>query len=92
MNDLQLQLARQAEHIRHLETKNQRLKHEIRIMQQKAEIFNDRLFATELIVGCTGCVPGGPRNYKNLTEARVCEVERIAKRLRTWWENNKGRI
>ncbi len=79
-------------HIHHLETKNKRLKHEIRFMQEKAERFNKMLFATGLVVNCTGCLEGGPANYKELTEEKVCEVERIAKRLRLWWDNNRDKI
>ena len=81
-----------AEHIRGLETKNRRLKKEIREMQLKAEEFNKLLYATGLIVHCTGCLPGAPANYEDLTEEKVQQVERIAQRLRTWWKNNKRRI
>lgn len=81
-----------AHHITDLETKNARLKQEVRMMQEKAEVFNNLLYATGLIVNCTGCIPGAPANYQDLTEERVQEVECIARRLRTWWNNNKHRI
>lgn len=81
-----------AHHIADLEQKNRRLKREVCGMQVKAEEFNSLLFATGLIVHCTGCIPGAPANYKDLTDARVKTVERIARRLRKWWDTNKHRI
>jgi hypothetical protein len=81
-----------AHHIADLEEKNVKLKSEVRIMQEKAEVFNDQLYATGLIVNCTGCMPGAPANYENLTEDKVREVEQIAQRLRTWWNNNRHHI
>jgi hypothetical protein len=81
-----------AHHMKDLEEKNKSLKREVRLMQEKAEVFNIQLYATGLIVHCTGCLPGAPDNYQDLTEEKVKEVEWIAKRLRSWWENNKDRI
>jgi hypothetical protein len=81
-----------AHHIADLETKNARLKQQVRMMQEKAEEVNKILFATKLIVNCTGCLPGGPDDCENLTEEKIQEVENIAKRLRTWWNNNKSKI
>jgi len=79
-------------HLADLEVKNDRLKREVRLMQEKAEVFNIKLDATGLIVHCTGCLRGAPANYEDLTEERVIEVENIAARLRVWWNNNRKRI
>ena len=87
-----LQEINKAHQIRDLEEKNRRLKDEVRRMQLKAEVFNKKLYATGLIVNCTGCIPGAPDNYKELTEDKVKCVEEIAQRLRIWWENNKHKI
>lgn len=81
-----------AHHIKDLEEKNARLKAEVRTMQEKAEYFNHLLYATGLIVNCTGCVAGRPDKCEELTEEKVKTVEQISHRLRTWWENNKHRI
>ncbi len=90
--DLTTKEVGRAHHIADLEQKNKRLKKEVRMMQQKAEVFNRQLFATGLIVNCTGCIPGAPANYQDLTEEKVQEVEHIAQRLRTWWNNNRKLI
>lgn len=79
-------------HLHRLEELNDRLKREVRRMQLKAEVFNRQLFATGLIVHCTGCLPGAPANYEDLTEEKVREVENIAARLRSWWNNNRRRL
>ena len=79
-------------HIADLEQKNKELKRQIRIMQEKAEYFNNTLYATGLIVNCWGCIAGGPNNYKDLTEEKVKSVEEIAFRLRKWWNCNEKRI
>lgn len=78
-------------HMADLEEKNRRLKREVRAMQEAAEKKNVTLKATGLIVGCTGCEAGAPTNSENITEATVQRVENIAIRMRTWWENHKGR-
>lgn len=80
------------DHLHGLEEKNKKLKKEVRYMQLKAEEFNNLLYATGLIVNCTGCIAGAPANYENLTEEKVKEVEIIAGRLRIWWDTNKNRI
>jgi len=81
-----------ANHLADLEDKNRRLKSEVRNMQEKAEIFNRQLYATGLIVNCTGCLVGGPANPQDLTEEKVQIIEQLAKRIRTWWKNNQHRI
>lgn len=83
----------EVQHLHDLEVKNERLKDEVRRMQLKAEKFDRRLYATGLIVRCSGgCLPGAPANYEDLTEERVVEVENIAARLRSWWTHNRKRI
>jgi hypothetical protein len=79
-------------HIHDLEEKNKKLKQEVRTMQVKAEEVNKTLYATGLIVNCTGCIAGHPDHYEDLTEEKVREVELIASRLRTWWGNYQWRI
>jgi len=74
-----------------LEEANRRLRGEIRLMQQTAERHNREAFATGLIVHCTGCEAGGPFSTDELTEERVQQVERIATRLRMWWDNHQAR-
>lgn len=83
---------KRAEHFRGIENKNKRLREEVRSMQLKAEEFNRLLYATGLIVHCTGCIAGAPDHYKDLTEEKVQQVEQIARRLRLWWNCNKHRI
>ena len=80
-----------AKHVASLESKNKKLKQEVRQMQLKAEEFNKKLYATGLIVNCTGCIPGAPDHYDDLTEGKVKQVENIAIRLRTWWNNYQYR-
>jgi hypothetical protein len=80
-----------SDHIHGLEVKNERLKREIRIMQEVAEARNRQIRASGYIVRCTGCMAGGPPDAEDMTEERVREVEDIARRLREWFENNKGR-
>ena len=79
-------------HMADLETKVKQQAREITAMREKAEVFNRQLYATGLIVHCTGCDAGQPFDGENLTEDRVQEVERIAARLRTWYENHQHRI
>lgn len=79
---------KRSEHMHHLEEKNKKLKHEIRVMQEKAEEFNRLNYATGLIVNCTGCEGGAPFDSENLTEEKVKTVEMIAKRLRSWWNGH----
>lgn len=78
-------------HMADLELKCKRLRGEVRSMQVAAEQHNIRHYATGLIIRCTGCEPGAPANADELTEERVEAVERIARRLRTWWEGHKHR-
>lgn len=78
-----------SDHIHGLEVKNERLKREIRIMQEVAEARNRQIRASGYIVRCTGCMAGGPPDAEEFTEERVREVEDIARRLREWWENTK---
>lgn len=86
-NDLRL-----GEHLHYVERKNLLLKREVRSMQEKAEEFNKLLYATGLIVNCTGCEAGGPANPENLTEEKVKKVEMIAQRLRSWWNSHCCRM
>lgn len=79
-------------HMSDLEFKNKALKREIRLMQEKAETFNNLLYATGYIVRCTGCAAGCPENYDELTEDKVKTVEMLARRLRSWWNNNQDLI
>jgi AmiR/NasT family two-component response regulator len=83
---------RHALHVADLETKCKRLRKEVRTMQEAAERHNKIAYATGLIVNCTGCDEGQPFNGLELTEERVAEVERIAARLRTWFENHQYRL
>ncbi len=76
-------------HMSDLEDKNRKLKEEVRNMQLKAEEFNNLLYATGLIVKCTGCESGRPFDSESLTEEKVMTVERISARLRSWWNNNR---
>jgi len=79
-------------HMSDLEHKNKVLKLEITMMRERAEWHNVRLYATGLIVNCTGCERGKPFDGEQLTEERVREVESIADRLRTWFSNHKHRV
>lgn len=79
-------------HMADLETKNAKLKEEVRTMQVAAEEHNARNYATGLIVRCTGCESGKPFEGELLSEERVQEVEKIARRLRRWFENHKRRL
>jgi len=89
---LKVKVERLHEHLKGVEQKNARLKREVRHMQQKAEVFNIQIYATGLIVHCTGCTIGGPANYEGLTEDKVQEVEHIAHRLRVWWRQYQWRL
>ena len=79
-------------HVSDLEEKVKRLKKEVRDMQVYAENHNRTAYATGLIVNCTGCDAGEPLNGGELTEDRVKEVEVLASRLRTWFDNHKYRL
>lgn len=79
-------------HMSDLESKNERLRHEVRNMQVKAEEFNRLLYATGYIVNCTGCWPGRPDKAEELTEDKVKTVEHLSMRLRSWWQNNKKKV
>ncbi len=79
-------------HMIDLESKNKKLKDEITILREKAEVFNKQLYATGLIVNCTGCDAGKPFDGENLTEEKVKMVEQLAGRLRVWFDNHKYRV
>lgn len=83
---------RHAQHVADLESKNKKLREEVREMQVCAERHNRLLYATGLIVNCTGCDRGGPFNAEELTEEKVNEVELLARRLRSWWNNHQWRL
>ncbi len=80
-----------AGHVVDMGKKIRRLRGTVRSMQRKAEEFNREMYATGLIIHCTGCEAGGPANPEGLTEERVKEIERIAQRMRTWWNNHSSR-
>lgn len=80
-----------AKHVADLESKVKKLKKEVRHMQVCAERHNLESYATGLIVNCTGCEAGKPFEGENLTEEKVREVETIAMRLRTWFDNHQWR-
>jgi hypothetical protein len=83
---------RHAVHVADLESANKQLRREIRMMQETAERRNREVFATGLVVHCTGgCEQGAPFKAEELTEERVEEVERIALRLRSWWMGHLAR-
>lgn len=82
---------RHALHVADLEAKCKRLAKEVRSMQVAAERHNLINFATGYVVRCTGCDRGGPANYEDLTEEKVLAVERVANRLRTWFNNHQYR-
>lgn len=76
-------------HIDALETKVERLKEEIRYQQGVAEYRNRQLNAANLITLCTGGCPGGIMGDGNkIDEQTVCDVEMIAKRMRSWFVNH----
>lgn len=83
---------RHAQHVADLESKCKQQGKRIQQMQDDYARHNNKNYATGLIVKCTGCDAGQPFDGENLTEERVAEVERIAKRLRTWFEGHKRRI
>ncbi len=79
-------------HIHDLEIKVKRLQREITILREVAEYRNTQLKATDLIVSCTGGCKGSTIGSKDeVDEETVCEVERIAQRLRTWLGNYQAR-
>lgn len=80
-----------AKHMGDLEAKVKRLRETVRQMQLDAEDKNRQVQATGLIVNCTGCEGGGPREKERLNEDVVQHVERIAKRLRAWWSGENYR-
>ena len=80
------------ETILHLEQKLNRLKGQIRYMQEAAERRNTLLEANGYVVRCTGCWEGRPPEAELLSEEKVQAVEKIATRLRVWWENNRGKV
>lgn len=79
-------------HIHDLETKVKELQHEITFQREAAEYRNRQLKAANLIVSCTGgCDDGIIGSKEAISEEIVCEVERTAKRLRSWWNNYRSR-
>lgn len=75
-------------HIHDLEEKNNRLKAEITHQREAAEYRNRQLIASNLIVSCSGGCETGIMGCKDkINEEVVAEVERTAKRLRSWWTN-----
>lgn len=79
-------------HLSDLEEKNKKLKREIQNLTEINTSYKNDNYATGLIVRCTGCLAGKPLDGENLTEEKVKDVETIAKRIRTWYNNNKSRI
>lgn len=79
-------------HIYDLETKVKELQKQITIQREAAEYRNRQLKAANLIVCCTGgCDTGIMGSKEAISEEIVCEVERTAKRLRSWWNNYRYR-
>lgn len=79
-------------HIHDLEIKVKELQRQITILRETAEYRNIQLKATNLIVSCTGACKGSTIGSKDeVDEETVCEVELIAKRLRTWYVNYQAR-
>lgn len=77
--------------IKNLEHKISTLKHELRKSQCALEDRNRQIKALGYITYCTGCWPGGPDNKETLTDEDVREVQHIAGRLRTWFDNMESR-
>lgn len=82
---------RRLTHMYDLERKNRVLKREVRAAQIALEDRNRTVAATNLVINCTGCDAGGPPDREAVTEEVVAEVERIARRLRTWLRNHQDR-
>lgn len=77
-----------AKHMADLEQKCKQQGETIAYLQACLTRRNRELFATRLIVNCTGCEEGAPYKSNELTEERVQAVERIATRLRRWWNTH----
>lgn len=75
-------------HIHDLEKKIKHLQLEVTHQREAAEYRNRQLQATNLIVSCSGgCESGIMGSRDRINEEMVSGVERIAKRLRSWWTN-----
>lgn len=79
-------------HMADLENKVKELQNNIRTMQEKAEYFNKVLYATGLIVNCTGCFRGRPKGGEYLTEEKMRQLEHLVSRIRIWFNNHKWRM
>lgn len=81
-----------AHHMADLEDRVKTLRREVRIKQEAAERRNLKLRATNMIVGCTAaCTDATFEDAGVIDEAFVAEVERIATRLRSWFNNWEAR-
>ena len=79
-------------HIHDLEEKIERLQDEVTHQRKAAEYRNNQLRAANLIVSCSGgCEDGVIGDKDKVNEEMVSEVELIAKRLRSWFVNYRGR-
>lgn len=79
-------------HIYDLEEKVKKIQREITNQREAAEDRNHLLEAANLIVNCTGGCDNSFMGQENkINEKIVCEVEMIAKRLRSWWGNYRSR-
>lgn len=79
-------------HIHALEEKIEKLQSEITFQREAAEYRNRQFKAANLIVSCTGgCDTGIIGSKDKINEELVCEVERTAKRIRSWWVNYQYR-
>ena len=77
-------------HIHDLEVKVKNLQRTVTDQREASEYRNRQLKAANLIVCCTGgCDTGIIGSKGEINEEIVSEVERTAKRLRSWWENYK---
>lgn len=81
-----------AHHIADIESKLKILKEQITDLRETAEYKNKQLAATNIIACCTGgCLSGIMGDPHIVTEELVAEVERITKRLRSWFNNRQYR-
>jgi len=75
-------------HIHDLEIKVKRLKKEVTEQKLVSEYRTRQLKAANLITLCSGgCIDGILGSYEKIDNNFVSDVERIAKRLRTWLTN-----
>ncbi len=79
-------------HIHDLETKVKNLQNQITNQREVAEYRNRQLKTANLIVLCSGGCEGGILGSQDkIDEELVGDVEKIARRLRTWLTNYRGR-